>query len=197
MNKVLVLKSSILGNYSQSAVLVDYLIARWQANHAQISVRDLAAEPLPVLDGELAVGLQGGDNLSPRQQQALALSNQLVQELQDNDTLVIAAPMYNFTVPVQLKTWIDLVARAGVTFRYTNTGAEGLITGKRAVIVTTRGGIHKDTEHDFVAPYLKTFLAFIGITQVEVVYSEGLSMGDELRDQSLNEAKAQIDRLEQ
>ncbi|MDF0533336.1 FMN-dependent NADH-azoreductase [Shewanella yunxiaonensis] len=195
MSKVLVLKSSILGGYSQSSLLLDYLAASWKEKGAAIQVRDLAAEQLPVLDGELAGGLRGGDNLNARQQEVLALSDKLVKEIKDNDTLVIAAPMYNFTVPVQLKTWIDLVARAGVTFRYTATGAEGLLTGKRAVIVTTRGGIHKGSAVDYVVPFLKTFLGFIGITNVDVVYAEALNMGDEAHDKGIAEAKAAIDQL--
>ncbi|WP_417761851.1 FMN-dependent NADH-azoreductase [Shewanella sp.] len=195
MSKVLLLKPSILGEYSQSGKLLDYLAASWKEQGAEIAVRDVAAEPLPILDGELAGGLRGGDNLSARQQEALALSDKLVQELQDNDTIVIGAPMYNFTIPAQLKTWIDLVARAGVTFRYTAAGAEGLLTGKKAVIVATFGGIHKGTAADFVVPYLKTFLAFIGITEVEVVYAEGLNVSPELQDKAITEAKQAIDAL--
>ena len=195
MSKVLVLKSSILGGYSQSGLLLDYLAASWKEKGATLNVRDLVEEALPVLDGELASGLRGGDNLTPRQQDILALSDKLVKEIKDSDTLVIAAPMYNFTIPVQLKAWIDLVARAGVTFRYTASGAEGLLTGKRAVIVTTRGGIHKGSAVDFVVPYLQTFLGFIGITNVDVVYAEALNMGDEAHDQGIANAKAAIDKL--
>ncbi|MCH1919518.1 FMN-dependent NADH-azoreductase [Shewanella sp. A3A] len=195
MSKVLLLKPSILGEYSQSGKLLDYLAASWKEQGAAIAVRDVAAEPLPILDGELAGGLRGGDNLSPRQQEALALSDKLIQELKDNDTIVIGAPMYNFTIPAQLKTWIDLVARAGVTFRYTAAGAEGLMTGKKAVIVATFGGFHKETAHDFVVPYLKTFLGFIGITDVEVVYAEGLNVTPEQHDKAMAEAQQAIDAL--
>ncbi|MCL1075733.1 FMN-dependent NADH-azoreductase [Shewanella dokdonensis] len=195
MSKVLVLKSSILGGYSQSGLLLDYLAASWKEQGATINVRDLAADALPVLDGELAGGLRGGNNLNARQQEALALSDKLVSEIKDSDTVVIAAPMYNFTIPVQLKTWIDLIARAGVTFRYTAAGAEGLLTGKRAVIVATFGGIHKNAPEDFVVPYLKTVLGFIGITNVDVVYAEALNMGDEPHDKGIADAKAAIDKL--
>lgn len=195
MSKVLLLKPSILGEYSQSGKLLDYLAASWKEQGAEIAVRDVAAETLPILDGELAGGLRGGENLSPRQLEALALSDKLVQELKDNDTIVIGAPMYNFTIPAQLKTWIDLVARAGVTFRYTAAGAEGLLTGKKAVIVATFGGFHKGTAEDFVVPYLKTFLAFIGITEVEVVYAEGLNVTPEQHDKAIAEAQQAIDAL--
>ncbi|QSX33914.1 FMN-dependent NADH-azoreductase [Shewanella avicenniae] len=195
MSNVLLVKSSILGEYSQSGLLLDYLAASWKEQGAEIAVRDVAAEPLPILDGELAGGMRGGDNLNPRQQQALALSDKLIQELKDNDTIVIAAPMYNFTIPAQLKTWVDLVARAGVTFRYTAAGAEGLITGKKAVIVATFGGLHKDTDEDFVVPYLKRFLSFIGIDAVEVVYAEGLNISPELKEKGIADAKLAIDAL--
>lgn len=196
MSKVLVLKSSILGGYSQSAVLVDYLVDHWQTQGAAITVRDLGGKDvLPMVDGEIASGLRGGDELSARQQEMLALSDALVNELKANDTVVIAAPMYNFTIPVQLKNWIDFVARAGVTFTYTETGPKGLLEGKRAVILATRGGAHKDGPTDHVVPYLKTVLAFIGITHVEVVYAEALNMGPEAHEKGMNHAKQSIDAL--
>ena len=152
MAKVLVLKSSILGDYSQSSALIGHLMSHWQQQGAQMTVRDLAADPVPVLDGEIATGMRGGDNLSPRQQQVLDLSDELIAELKSHDTLVIAAPMYNFSIPTQLKNWIDLIARAGVTFTYTETGPKGLLEGKRAVVVTTRGGMHKEGASDHIVP---------------------------------------------
>lgn len=178
MSKVLVLKSSILAGYSQSGQLSDYFVEQWQEKHPgdEITVRDLAANPIPVLDGELVGALRPSDApLTPRQQEALALSDELIAELKGNDVIVIAAPMYNFNIPTQLKNYFDLVARAGVTFRYTEKGPEGLVTGKRAVVVTSRGGIHKDTPTDLVTPYLSTFLGFIGITDVNFVFAEGWS----------------------
>ncbi|MBO2651529.1 FMN-dependent NADH-azoreductase [Shewanella algae] len=192
MSKVLVLKSSILGGYSQSGLLVDHLIKHWQEQGSSITVRDLAAEPLPVLDGEIATGLRGGEQLSERQQQALALSDELIQELKNHDTLVIAAPMYNFGIPTQLKNWIDLIARAGVSFSYTENGPVGLITGKRAVVITTRGGVHKDSTTDHVVPYLKTVLGFIGITEVETVYGEALNMGPDANAKGISAAKSSL-----
>ncbi|QSX29890.1 FMN-dependent NADH-azoreductase [Shewanella cyperi] len=187
MSKVLVLKSSILGGYSQSGNLVNQLLS--QMSEVEVTVRDLAADPLPVLDGEIASGLRGGDSLSERQQQALALSDSLIAELKAHDTLVIAAPMYNFGIPTQLKNWIDLVARAGVTFTYTEQGPVGLLQGKKAIVITTRGGVHKDAASDHVVPYLKTVLGFIGISEVEVVYAEALNMGPEASEQGLSQAR--------
>jgi FMN-dependent NADH-azoreductase len=101
-------------------------------------VRDLATLNLPVLDGELAMGLRGGENLNERQQAVLAQSDELVAELKASDLVIIAAPMYNFNIPTQLKNWIDLVARAGVTFRYTETGPVGLVENTRALVVSPR-----------------------------------------------------------
>ncbi|HAY95053.1 FMN-dependent NADH-azoreductase [Shewanella sp.] len=197
MSKVLILKSSILGGYSQSAVLIDHLASHWGNQGAAITVRDLGGKDvLPMVDGEIASGLRGGAELSARQQEMLALSDTLVAELKANDTIVIAAPMYNFTIPVQLKNWIDFVARAGVTFTYTETGPKGLVEGKRAVLVTTRGGAHKDGPTDHVVPYLKTVLGFMGITNVEVVYAEALNMGPEAHDKGMGEAKHSIDQLQ-
>ncbi|PSJ47897.1 FMN-dependent NADH-azoreductase [Zobellella endophytica] len=193
MATTLVLKSSILGEYSQSAKLIDYMIE--QVDTGQVQIRDLAAEPLPMLDGAGATALRGGDNLDAQQQAMLALSNQLVAELQAADTLVIAAPMYNFHIPVQLKVWIDLVCRAGVTFRYTEQGPEGLVKGKKAVVVTTRGGMHKDSPTDLITPYLRTVLGFIGITEVEFVYAEALNMGEEAQQSGIRKARTSLDAL--
>ncbi len=196
MSKVLILKSSILGDYSQSAQLTDHVAEIWLNKGAEITVRDLAADPLPVLDGELASGMRGNESLSERQTAALALSDALIKELKEHDIIVIAAPMYNFSIPTQLKNWIDLVARAGVTFTYTEQGPEGLIKGKRAVLVTTRGGVHKDSASDHVVPYLKTVLGFIGITEVDTIYGEALAMGPEAAEQGIKAAKSQLDLIE-
>lgn len=196
MSKVLVLKSSILGGYSQSALLVDHLVSQWENQGAAITVRDLGGKDvLPMVDGEIASGLRGGADLTPRQQEMLDLSNALVEELKANDTIVITAPMYNFNIPTQLKNWIDFVARAGVTFTYTENGPKGLVEGKRVVLITTRGGAHKNSPTDHIVPYLKTFLAFIGITEVEVIYAEALNMGPEANQKGMREAKKSIDLL--
>ncbi|MCE0556981.1 FMN-dependent NADH-azoreductase [Motilimonas sp. E26] len=195
MKKALLLQSSILGEHSQSSLLVAHLAARWQAQGVRVTLRDLVAEPVPVLDGAIATALRGGDNLDMQQTQALALSNQLVEELMQHDTLVLAAPMYNFSVPTQLKNWFDFIARAGVTFAYTEKGPQGLVTGKKAIIITTRGGAHKESEHDHVTPYLKTVLGFIGITEVEVVYAEALAMGPESAEQGIALAKQQLNEI--
>ncbi|WP_045047727.1 FMN-dependent NADH-azoreductase [Rouxiella chamberiensis] len=196
MSKVLVLKSSILANFSQTNQLADYFVSQFQSSSdaAHVTVRDLAADPIPVLDGELVGALRPSDApLSPRQEEALALSNTLIDELQAHDVIVMAAPMYNFNIPTQLKNYFDLVARAGVTFKYTEKGPEGLIKGKRVVVLTSRGGIHKDTPSDLVAPYLNLFLGFLGMTDVEFIFAEGIAYGPEVAAKAQADAKAAID----
>ncbi|KAF6663060.1 FMN-dependent NADH-azoreductase [Enterobacteriaceae bacterium EKM102V] len=196
MSKVLVLKSSILAGYSQSGQLADFYVEQAKAQGKDVTVRDLAANPIPVLDGELVGAMRPSDTpLSPRQQEALDLSNALIEELQAHDEVVIAAPMYNFNIPTQLKNYFDLIARAGVTFRYTEAGPEGLIKGKKAVVITSRGGIHKDTPTDLLTPYVKLFLGFIGITDVEFVFAEGIAYGPEVASKATAEAKDAIKQI--
>ncbi|WP_315917971.1 FMN-dependent NADH-azoreductase [Vibrio fluvialis] len=193
MSRVLALKSSILGDYSQSSKLLDAYLTKF--NQDELNVRDLAAEPLPVLDFSVATALRATEDLSEEQQKVVALSDELIAEVKAADTLVIAAPMYNFTIPTQLKNWFDLIARAGVTFKYTEAGVQGLIEGKKAVVVTTRGGIHKDSATDNVTPYLKTILGFVGITEVEFVYAEALNMGEEPAAKGIESAKSQLEAI--
>lgn len=196
MSKVLVLKSSILAGYSQSSQLADFYIEQAKAQGKEVTVRDLAANPIPVLDGELVGAMRPSDiPLSPRQQEALDLSDELIAELQAHDEVVIAAPMYNFNIPTQLKNYFDLIARAGVTFRYTEAGPEGLVKGKTAVVISSRGGIHKDTPTDLLTPYVKLFLGFIGITDVEFVFAEGIAYGPEVASKATAEAKDAIKQI--
>ncbi|EJB8585201.1 FMN-dependent NADH-azoreductase [Vibrio parahaemolyticus] len=190
MSRVLALKSSILGDYSQSNKLVEDFIKN--VDQDKLTVRDLAANPLPVLDFAVATALRATEDLSQEQQSVVDLSDTLIEEVKAADTLVIAAPMYNFTIPTQLKNWIDLIARAGVTFKYTENGVQGLIEGKKAIVVTTRGGIHKDSPTDNVTPYLRTVLGFVGITDVEFVYAEALNMGEDAASKGISEAQSQL-----
>ncbi|HHF2994262.1 TPA: FMN-dependent NADH-azoreductase [Vibrio diabolicus] len=190
MSRVLALKSSILGDYSQSNKLVEDFIKN--VDQDKLTVRDLAANPLPVLDFAVATALRATEDLSQEQQEVVELSDILIEEVKAADTLVIAAPMYNFTIPTQLKNWIDLIARAGVTFKYTENGVQGLIEGKKAIVITTRGGIHKDSPTDNVTPYLRTVLGFVGITDVEFVYAEALNMGEDFAAKGISEAQSQL-----
>ncbi|ANB97108.1 FMN-dependent NADH-azoreductase [Vibrio parahaemolyticus] len=193
MSRVLALKSSILGDYSQSNKLVEDFIKN--VDQDKLTVRDLAVNPLPVLDFAVATALRATEDLSQEQQAVVDLSDTLIEEVKAADTLVIAAPMYNFTIPTQLKNWIDLIARAGVTFKYTENGVQGLIEGKKAIVVTTRGGIHKDSPTDNVTPYLRTVLGFVGITDVEFVYAEALNMGEDAASKGISEAQSQLSTM--
>lgn len=198
MSKLLVLKSSILAGDSQSTRLIDYFLEQWREKHPadEMTTRDLAAYPLPVLDGELLGAIRPDDApLSPRQKEVQALSDELIAELKAHDVIVIAAPMYNFNIPTQLKNYFDLVARAGVTFRYTEKGAQGLLTGKRAIVFSSRGGIHKGNPDDLVTPYMKLFLGFIGITKVDFVFLEGVAYGPQVVDQAQSDARIAISGL--
>ncbi|XHS79963.1 FMN-dependent NADH-azoreductase [Burkholderiaceae bacterium UC74_6] len=148
---------------------------------ATVTVRDLGANPHPALD-ETALGalFTPADQRSPEQAALVAANDALIAELQAHDVIVIGVPMINFGVPAQLKNWIDAVARAGTTFRYTATGPEGLVTGKKVYIVSARGGFHIGQPTDEgVTNYLRTFLGFLGMKDVNFVYLEGLGMGAE------------------
>lgn len=192
MTNTLVLKSSILGEHSQSNQLIDHVLE----GKTGIIERDLAANPLPVLDMNVATALRGSaDDLSDELKAVLDLSNQLIDELKAADQVIIGAPMYNFMVPTQLKNWFDLIARAGVTFSYTENGPIGLIENKKAIIVTTRGGLHKGSPRNSIESYLTTILGFIGITDVEFVYAEALNMGEESAAVAREQARAQLAKL--
>ncbi|MFL7865008.1 FMN-dependent NADH-azoreductase [Vibrio cincinnatiensis] len=193
MSRILALKSSILGEYSQSSKLLDAYLSQFDTDDLQI--RDLAANPLPVLDFSVATALRATEDLSEEQQKVVELSDTLIAEINAADTIVIATPMYNFTIPTQLKNWFDLIARAGVTFKYTEAGVQGLITGKKVVVITTRGGIHKDSATDNVTPYLKTILGFVGMTDVQFAYAEALNMGEDSASKGIESAKSQLTEI--
>lgn len=192
MTNTLVLKSSILGPHSQSNQLIDHALE----GKSGIIERDLAATPVPVLDMNVATALRSdGNDLSDDLKVVLELSNQLIDELKAADTVVIGAPMYNFMVPTQLKNWFDLIARAGVTFSYTEKGPVGLIENKKVIVVTTRGGLHKDSPRNSIESYLTTMLGFIGITDVEFVYAEALNMGEDAAAVAREDALKQLAEL--
>ncbi|HEY1090476.1 MAG TPA: NAD(P)H-dependent oxidoreductase [Burkholderiaceae bacterium] len=187
------------GSGSFSSLLAGELATALQATTpgATLSVRDLGLNPHPALD-EAALGalFTPAEARSAEQAAIVAANDALIAELQAHDTLVIAAPMINFGVPAQLKSWIDAVARAGVTFKYGPTGPVGLVTGKRVIVVTTRGGVHRGQPSDEgVTGYLRMVLGFLGMTEVEFVYAEGLNMGPEAQAAGLADARAQIEAL--
>lgn len=197
MNKILVLKSSIMGNNSQTNSLIDTFLTKRQLKGLQdeVTIRDLATLNLPVLDNELFNSMRGATNFSEKAFNAVALSDKLIAEIKGSDMVVIGAPMYNLNVPTQLKNWFDLVTRAGVTFKYTETYPMGLVEGVRAVVVSSRCGIHLGQPTDAVTPYLKSVLGLIGITDMEFIYAEGMDMKPHGKEQGIANANAKMASL--
>ncbi|MDC4698412.1 NAD(P)H-dependent oxidoreductase [Acinetobacter baumannii] len=193
MAKILVLKSSIMGEGSQTNRLIDVMFEHRKDQGLQddITIRNLAEMNLPVLDLEIFQALRGAKNVNQDIQQIVALSDELIAELKSADLLVIGAPMYNLNVPTQLKNWFDLVARARQTFRYTETYPQGLVEGVKAVVVSSRGGIHVGQETEAVTPYLKAVLGLMGIHDVDFIYAEGLDM-QAYRSKALDLASQQV-----
>jgi FMN-dependent NADH-azoreductase len=175
---------------SVSRKLADDVAARLAP--AQTITRDLG-DGLPLINGDwIAANFTPEDERTDAQRKTLALSDTLVNELKSADTLLISAPIYNFSVPSSLKAWIDLVARAGVTFRYTPDGPRGLLEGKRAILVVASGGTEVDSPIDYATPYLRHVLSFIGITDVQVVRSDRQMVDP---DASQARAKQDLDKL--
>lgn len=197
MNNILVLKSSIMGDQSHTNTLIDAFLTERNTKGLQdnVVIRDLVSLDLPVLDAELFGALRGSESPSPRAKEVVALSDQLIAELKASDLVVIGAPMYNLNVPTHLKNWFDLVARARVTFNYTSTYPVGLVEGVRALVISSRGGIHVGNETDAVTPYLRSVLGLMGISEVEFVYAEGLDMKPHGRDRGMESAHHQLAAL--
>lgn len=197
MGRILVLKSSIMSSKSQTNTLIDNFLVERKARgcHDDVIMRDLASLDLPVLDNELFQALQGADNLSERAKRIVSLSDELIAELKCSDLLLVGAPMYNLNVPTQLKNWFDLVARARVTFRYTETYPMGLVEGVKGIVFSSRGGVHVGQETDAVTPYLRAVLGLMGITDVKFIYAEGLDMKPHGIEAGLANAREQMKRL--
>lgn len=195
MSTLLLIESSVRQRDSVSRQLSEEFVAQWrQANPGgRVLSRDLAREPLPHLDADLLGGwMKPAAEQSAAEQAALARSDQLIEELLAADVLVLGAPMYNFAIPSTLKAWLDHVLRAGVTFKYTEQGPRGLLQGKRAYVLTARGGVYAGGPLDQQEPYLRQALGFIGIDDVQFVHAEGLNMGGDSAAQGLALARARL-----
>ena len=192
MNNVLVLKSSILTDNSQTNQLSDYFVSKLAGKN--VVIRDLAANPLPHFDATAATALRGQPT-SAEENALLALSDELVAEIKKADTLIINAPMYNFHIPTQLKSYFDFIARPRVTFQYSEKGPEGLLKGKKAVVLAAFGGFHQNQPTDLVTSYMKAILGFVGITDVQFVYVEGIGFGPEAIEKAQVQAKAELDKI--
>jgi FMN-dependent NADH-azoreductase len=191
---ILQVNSSARREASHSTRLATRLVQRLRDADATLTVRDLNAVPHPVLD-EAALGalFTPAEQRTPEQAARVALDDALIAEIQAADVVVLGVPMYNFGVPAPLKNWIDAISRAGVTFRYTEQGPEGLLNGKKVYVALTRGGKYRNTPADTQVPYLKTVFTFLGLTDVQFVYAEGLSMGSDAEQTAIASAYEQIE----
>ena len=199
MKSMLHIDSSAHAENSVSRQLSAEVVNHWLAKYPDYHVvrRELGIEPIPHLDATLTGAyFTPAEQHNAAQQAAIARSDELVDELKQADVIVIGVPMYNFGIPSTLKAWIDHVARAGQTFRYTENGPQGLLEGKKVIIVTARGGQYTGSPLDHQEPYLKTIMNFMGIEDVTYVRAEGLAMGgDEERACSIEDARQRIRQL--
>ncbi|CAN7397676.1 NAD(P)H-dependent oxidoreductase [Pseudoduganella sp. LjRoot289] len=195
---ILQINSSARSTGSESTRLADSIVAKLSASNpgASVARRDLAANPHPVIDEPALQALfTPADQRSAEQAARVALDDALIAQVQAADVIVIGSPMYNFGITVQLKSWFDAIARAGVTFKYGASGPIGLLSGKKVYVALSRGGMHRDAPSDTQLPHLKMFLAFLGMTDVQFVYSEGLGMGPDAVAKAQAEADAQVNAV--
>jgi len=196
--RILQVNASARSEGGNSTRLANAITAHLKSHHpdAQVEVHDLAKNPLPLLDEAGVTALfTPADRRTAEQVARIALDEATIARVQAADVIVMGVPMYNFGVSVQLKSFIDSIARAGVTFRYTASGPEGLITGKRVYVACARGGIYRDTPADSQTAYLKQVLGFLGMTNVEFIYAEGMNLGPESAEKAFATAKADIANL--
>ena len=191
---ILQINSSLRGANSESNRVAGNIVAKLAAANpgAQVTVRDLGSSPHPVLD-EAALGalFTPAEQRSAAQSARVALDDALIAEAQAADVIVIGAPMYNFGMPIQLKAWFDAIARAGVTFRYTETGPEGLLKNKKVYVATARGGVYP-ADADPQVPHIRMLLNFLGLTDHQFIYSAGLAMGPDAAAKGQAEADAAV-----
>ncbi len=198
MTQLLHIETSIFGPNGQSAQLAERFLARWRSFHPEtlVTTRDLAAKPIPHLDGTAISGFMSvATERTSAQTIATERSDTLIAEVRAADVIVIGMPLYNLGVPSTFKSWIDHIARAGETFRYTESGPEGLLTGKKVYVMSARGGVYQDTAFDTQTPYIRNILGLMGITDVTFVNAEGLAMGDDAKAAAIAAAHARIDEL--
>src|SRR2546423_1732691 len=195
---ILQINSSARVDGSHSTRLANTLVERLRTgrNDTALTVRDLARTPQPALD-EAALGalFAPAEQRTPEQQARVALDDALIAEIQAADVVVLGVPMVNFGITSQLKNWLDAIAKARVTFAYTEKGPVGLLTGKKVYPVPARGGVHRDQPTDTQVPYLRTMLGFLGMTDIEFIYAEGLAMGPDAEALALESARSVIARI--
>lgn len=195
---ILQINSSARSEGAQSTAVANRIVERLSAAHpgAKVTVRDLAANPHPALD-EAALGalFTPAEARSPEQAARVALDDDNIARIQAADAIVLGVPMYNFGVSSQLKNWIDSICRAKVTFQYTENGPEGLLKGKKVYVAFARGGKYRGTEADTQVPYLKAVLGFLGMSDVQFVFAEGIAMGPDAAAAAHVEADREIAAL--
>lgn len=195
MRNILVVNSSISGENGQSNQLINNFVAGLPAS-AAITSLDLNQSTLTHLSmPEIGAWMTAEADRSDEQQQLAAVSDGMIAQVKAADVILIGVPMYNFGVPSQLKAWFDRIARAGVTFKYTDKGPVGLLEDKPVVFFLTRGGMYKDLPHDTQTPYLVNFFNFIGLKNLHFIFAEGLNMGPDSAQTALVAAKAAIAEL--
>jgi FMN-dependent NADH-azoreductase len=195
MKTLLQINTSIYSGQGQSTQLADEFVAGWRSRNpqGQVVVRDLAREPVPHIDAaRFAAFLAKPEQRNAEQRAVVDYSDALIAELKRADVVVLGLPMYNFAVPSTLKAYFDHIARAGATFRYTEAGPVGLLTGKKVYVFATRGGLYAGTPLDTETAYVRDFLRFIGITDVEYVHAEGLAISEASRNDALSKARRTI-----
>jgi FMN-dependent NADH-azoreductase len=198
---ILQINSSARADGSHSTRLAGTVVDRLRAAAADgeavaVTIRDLGQTPHPELnEATLQALFTPPESRTPQQAARVALDDALIAELQAADVVVLGVPMYNFGVPAALKNWIDAISRAKVTFQYTANGPEGLLKGKKIYIVLTRGGQYRNTPSDTQVPYLRTVLSFLGMTDIQFIYAEGLALGADAEQQSLASARQQIEAV--
>jgi FMN-dependent NADH-azoreductase len=195
---LLQIKSSIFSDGGQSSQLAERFVAAWRdANPGgKVIVRDLARDPVPHLDAtRFGAFLTEREKRTTDQQSVIAYSDTLISELKRADVVVLGLPMYNFGLPSALKAYFDHIARAGETFRYTEKGPVGLLTGKSVYVFAARGGLYAGTPRDTQTPYVRDFLSFLGMNDIEFVHAEGLAISEESKKQGIARAHAAIDSL--
>jgi len=193
---ILQINSSARAEGSHSTRLAGTLVERLRQDHAgaRLVVRDLGRTPHPALDeAALQALFSPAEQRNADQAARVAQDDALIAEIQAAEVVVLGVPMYNFGVSAQLKNWIDAISRVQVTFRYTDKGPEGLLKGKKVFVALTRGGLYRNTPADSQVPYLKTVLGFLGMSEVQFVYAEGLAMGAAAEQKALASAQTQIE----
>ena len=195
---ILQINSSARSSGSESTRMADAIVARIKAETpgATVTRRDLGAQPHPTLDeAALQALFTPADQRTALQAARVALDDALIAQVQAADVIVIGSPMYNFGITVQLKSWFDAIARAQVTFAYTATGPVGLLTGKKVYVALARGGVHRGGPSDTQLPHLQTFLGFLGLTDVQYVYAEGMGLGPEAVARAQAQAQSEINAV--